>query len=299
MKRLQRLLSDRLAAASLAVLAAILAAGALAPWIAPHPPDEVDMALRYAPWSLDYPLGNDQLGRCVLSRVLHGIRPSVLYVLAAVLASAGFGTAVGMAAGLLRGRTDALLMRLCDVMLSFPGYVMTLAVIGVLGTGLANILLAFILMKWAWFARVARTAVQRHADAGYVLFARTLGAGRLTLLRRHLLPACLPELAVLASGSFGTTLLQVSGLSFLGLGIQAPHAEWGMMLSEARQAMFSRPEQLLAPGFMIVLTVSAVNFLSDALQTALDPQAGGPRQAAAVPGEPEAAAAAMLRKEAV
>ncbi|MGK9252254.1 nickel/cobalt ABC transporter permease [Paenibacillus humicus] len=292
MKRISRLLSDRLALLSLAVLAAIAAAGMLAPWLAPHPPDEVNMALRYGPWSLHYPLGNDQLGRCVLSRILYGIRPSVLLVLAAVLASVLIGAAVGMAAGYAGGRTDALLMRLCDVMLSFPSYVMTLAVIGVLGVGLQNILLAFILMKWAWFARIVRSSVRQIADADYVRFARTLGTGSLAILFRHILPVCVPELAVVASSSFGSTLLQVSGLSFLGLGIQAPQAEWGMMLSEARQSMFSRPELMLAPGLMIVLTVSAVNFLSDAMQQAVDPQAGSSKR-----HQPERAEAALIGRE--
>ncbi|ASS65371.1 MULTISPECIES: nickel/cobalt ABC transporter permease [unclassified Paenibacillus] len=294
MKRISRLLSDRLALLSLAVLAAIAAAGMLAPWLAPHPPDEVNMALRYGPWSLHYPLGNDQLGRCVLSRLLYGIRPSVLLVLAAVLASVLIGAAVGMAAGYAGGRTDALLMRLCDVMLSFPGYVMTLAVIGVLGVGLQNILLAFILMKWAWFARIVRASVRQIADADYVRFARTLGTAPAAILFRHILPVCLPELAVVASSSFGSTLLQVSGLSFLGLGIQAPQAEWGMMLSEARQSMFSRPELMLAPGLMIVLTVSAVNFLSDAMQQAVDPQAGSSKR-----HQPARAEAALIGKEVV
>jgi nickel transport system permease protein len=272
MKLMERLLKDRLAAASLAVVAATLLIGLCAPLIAPHPPNEANMELRFAGASWSYWLGNDHLGRCILSRLIYGIRPSVLWVLAALGASAGIGAALGFAAGYFRGKTDAILMRICDIMLSFPGYVMTLAIVGMMGAGLTNILIAFIMMKWAWFARVIRTAVMQYADADYVKFAKVLGIGHFGIMTRHIAPVALPEMAVIASGAFGSMILQISGLSFLGLGIQAPHAEWGMMMNEARSVMFTRPELMLAPGLAIIIVVSAVNFLSDALQKALDPK---------------------------
>lgn len=272
MNLLKRLMKDKMAVASLSVVAATLLVGLCAPFIAPHNPNEVNMELRFAGASWQYWLGNDHLGRCVLSRLIYGIRPSVLYVLAALAASACIGALLGFAAGYFRGKVDALLMRICDCMLSFPGYVMTLAVVGMLGAGLENILLAFVLMKWAWFARVIRTAVMQFADADYVKFAKVLGAGHMRIMAKHITPVALPEIAVVSSSSFGSMILQISGLSFLGLGIQAPHAEWGMMLNEARSVMFTRPELMLAPGIAIIVVVSAVNFLSDSLQTALDPK---------------------------
>ncbi|WP_372631946.1 nickel/cobalt ABC transporter permease [Cohnella sp.] len=270
--RLAWMKRDKLGAASLLLVLGTLLAGVCAPLLAPHDPNEVHMELRFAEASSTYWLGNDHLGRCVLSRLIYGIRPSVLWVLGALGASVGIGAALGFISGYFRGRVDAMMMRVCDIMLSFPGYVMTLAVVGMLGAGLTNILLAFVMMKWAWFARLIRTTVMVYADADYVRFARTLGAGHLRIMARHVAPVALPEIAVLASSSFGSMILQVSGLSFLGLGIQAPNAEWGMMLSEARSVMFSRPELMLAPGLAIMLVVGAVNFLSDSLQTALDPK---------------------------
>lgn len=165
-----------------------------------------------------------------------------------------------------------MIMRVCDIMLSFPGYVMSLAVVGILGPGIQNILIAFVIMKWAWFARVIRTSVMQFAEADYVRFAKAIGMGNVKIIWRHILPVALPDIAVISSSAFGTMILQISGLSFLGLGIQAPHAEWGMMLNEARGVMFSRPELMLAPGLAIVIVVSAVNFCSDALQAALDPK---------------------------
>ncbi|TBL69901.1 staphylopine uptake ABC transporter permease subunit CntC [Paenibacillus thalictri] len=272
MKLLGQICKDKLAALCLIFITAILIAGILAPLLAPHDPDEVHMNLRYAASSWEYWLGNDHLGRCVLSRIIYGIRPSVLWVLAALSISVGLGAVIGFIAGYFKGKTDAVLMRICDVMLSFPGYVMTLAVIGILGVGLDNILIAFVLMKWAWFARIIRTSVMQFADADYVRFSKTLGIGNIRIMANHIIPVSLPDIAVISSSSFGSMILQISGFSFLGLGIQAPNAEWGMMLNEARSVMFSKPELMLAPGLAIILVVSAVNFLSDALQIALDPK---------------------------
>lgn len=272
MRGWERIFKDKLASLSLAVVATVLIVGVFAPWAAPHDPEEVHMELRYAEASWAYWLGNDHLGRCILSRLIYGIRPSILWVLAALGASVALGAVIGLAAGYFRGRIDALLMRVCDVVLSFPGYVMTLALVGILGVGLENILLAFILTKWAWFARTIRTAVMPYAEADYVKYARTLGMGHTQIIVRHLVPVTMPAIAVIASSAFGSMVLQMSGFSFLGLGVQAPQPEWGMMLNEAREVMFSRPEMMLAPGIAIVVVVSAINFLSDALQTVLDPK---------------------------
>ncbi|WP_456290259.1 ABC transporter permease subunit [Paenibacillus sp. AK002] len=272
MRALKNLSRDKLASLSLLLIAAIVILGLFAPVFAPHDPNHVDMKLRYAGSSWAYWFGNDHLGRCVLSRLIYGIRPSILWVLAALLASVGVGAAVGFLAGYFRGKTDAVLMRICDIMLSFPGYVMTLAVVGILGAGLENILIAFVAMKWAWFARVIRTSVQQYAEMDYVKFSKAAGISNRRIIMKHIVPVTFSDIAVIASGSMCSMILQISGLSFLGLGIKAPHAEWGMMLNEAREVMFSHPELMLAPGLAIVIAVSAFNFLADGLQVALDPK---------------------------
>ncbi|SEM52524.1 nickel transport system permease protein [Paenibacillus sp. cl141a] len=272
MRALKNLSRDKLASLSLLIIAAIVILGLFAPVFAPHDPNHVDMKLRYAGSSWAYWFGNDHLGRCILSRLIYGIRPSILWVLAALLASVGVGAAVGFLAGYFRGKTDAILMRICDIMLSFPGYVMTLAVVGILGAGLENILIAFVAMKWAWFARVIRTSVQQYAEMDYVKFSKAAGISNRRIILKHIVPVTFSDIAVIASGSMCSMILQISGLSFLGLGIKAPHAEWGMMLNEAREVMFSHPELMLAPGLAIVIAVSAFNFLADGLQVALDPK---------------------------
>jgi nickel transport system permease protein len=272
MKLLKNVWNDKLAALSLSMITAIVIIGIFAPFFAPHDPEEVHMELRYASPSWAYLFGNDHLGRCILSRLIYGIRPSVLWVFVALAVSVGLGAILGFIAGYFRGKADSIVMRICDIMLSFPGYVMSLAVVGILGAGLENILIAFVLMKWAWFARVIRTSVMKYAESDYVKFSKVLGVSDIKIIMKHIIPVSIPEIAVISSSSFGTMILQISGFSFLGLGIQAPHAEWGMMLNEAKEVMFSRPELMLAPGLAIVLVVSAINFLSDALQVALDPK---------------------------
>src|SRR5690606_7666801 len=157
MKRVGILFQDRLALLSFFIITSTLRAGIFAHWLAPNDPEEGHMELRFASASWEYLLGNDHLGRCVLSRLIYGIRPSVLWVLATLTISVGLGTVIGLIAGYFKGKIDDILMRMCDIMLSFPGYVMTLAIIGIFGVGLQNILLAFLLMKWSWFARIIRT----------------------------------------------------------------------------------------------------------------------------------------------
>lgn len=272
MKLFKRLLKDKLAALSLSIVVGTIVAGVFAPLFAPHDPEEVHMELRFAASSWEYLLGNDHLGRCILSRLIYGIRPSVLWVLVALALSVGIGAIIGFIAGYFGGYADAFTMRVCDVMLSFPGYVMILAVIGILGVGLENILIAFVFMKWAWFARIIRTSVMQYAESDYVKFSKALGVSDIKIITKHIVPVSLPDIAVISSSTFGSMVLQLSGFSFLGLGIQAPKAEWGMMLNEAREVMFSRPEFMLAPGLTIIIVVSAIHFLSDALQVALDPK---------------------------
>ncbi|MGG0848660.1 staphylopine uptake ABC transporter permease subunit CntC [Peribacillus simplex] len=272
MRIFKNLIKDKLGTISLIFIVVTIIVGVIAPIFAPHDPEEVNMSLRYASSSWEYLLGNDQLGRCLLSRIIYGIRPSVLWVLVALFISVLIGSVLGCLAGYFRGKVDASIMRICDTMLSFPGYVMALAVVGILGVGLENILIAFILIKWAWFARIIRTSVMQYAELEYVKFAKASGISDIKIIYKHIVPVTFSDIAVISSSSIGSMILQISGFSFLGLGIQAPNAEWGMMLNEAREVMFTRPELMLAPGLAIIMVVSAFNFFSDALQVSLDPK---------------------------
>lgn len=274
MRILNNLLRDKLAVLSLLIIVTTICLGIFAPLFAPFDPNEVNMSLRYAAPSWEYWLGNDHLGRCILSRIIYGIRPSILWVLVVLFISVLIGAILGFLAGYFRGKVDAVIMRICDTMLSFPGYVMALAVIGIFGVGLQNILIAFALIKWAWFARVIRTSVMQYAELDYVKFAKASGTPDIQIMARHLIPVTFADIAVISTNSIGSMILQISGFSFIGLGIQAPTPEWGMMLNEAREVMFTRPELMFAPGLAIVIVVSSFNFLSDSLQVACDPKLG-------------------------
>lgn len=264
--------SDRLAMSCLVLVVVVFALGILAPVVAPHDPNENNVAHKFAKISASYPLGSDHLGRCILSRLIYGIRTTVFFSLMAMAGTILIGTVVGMLAGFFRGWLDEVLMRLCDIMLSFPSEVMILAIVGMMGPGLTNIVLANIIAKWAWYTRMIRSIVRQYVDKNYISFAKVAGCSTSHIMKRHLLPATMGELIVLATLDMGAIILNISALSFLGLGVQPPTAEWGMMLNEAKNVMTIHPGQMLAPGFAILVIVTAFSFLGDSMRDALDPK---------------------------
>lgn len=268
----QRLKQDKLAMLCLGIVGGVFLLGVLAPVIAPHDPLAPNLAVKYAGASPDYPFGADQLGRCVLSRLLYGIRTTVGLSLVTMAATLLIGTLLGLTAGFFRGRMDEGIMRLCDVLLSFPSEVMILAIVGMLGPGLTNVVIANIAAKWAWYTRMIRSLVIQYTDRNYIRFAKVAGCSTGHIMRKHLLPGVLSDIVVLATLDTGWVILSISALSFLGLGVQAPMPEWGMMLNEAKNVMITHPQQMLAPGLAILLVVSAFSFLGDSIRDALDPK---------------------------
>lgn len=275
MSILKKMKSNKMVIVCLAFILFVCLVGVLAPVLAPNDPLEADTSLKYATSSAQYPLGNDLLGRCVLSRLIYGIRPSILYVLLALLLTVILGTIFGLISGYVGGAVDNLIMRFCDLMMSFPTEVMTIAVVGVFGIGVDKILLTYVLLKWAWYCRMIRNVVVQYADLNYVRFAKASGCSTAYIVRRHVLPSVLAEIIVISSSSVSSMVLLISSLSFLGLGIQAPTPEWGMMLNEARNVMYVHPEQMLYPGLAVMLISVAFAFLGDGLRDVLDPQHNG------------------------
>ncbi|WDY60038.1 nickel ABC transporter permease subunit NikC [Pseudomonas sp. PSKL.D1] len=241
------------------------------PWLAPHDPDLVNLSLRLQAPDASHWLGTDHLGRDLLSRLIVGTRlslGSVMLTLALVLA---LGIAVGGVAGFVGGRTDLLLMRLCDMFMTFPTLVLAFFFVTLLGTGLTNVIVAIALSHWAWYARMVRGLVIAQRGREYVLAARLAGASRWARLRQHVLPNIAGPLLVLATMDIGHMMLHVSGLSFLGLGVTPPAAEWGVMINDAKEFIWTHPQLLLLPGLMIFFSVMAFNLLGDALRDRLDP----------------------------
>jgi len=267
-----RFKADKMALVMAAFLGIVILLSLLAPLIAPYHPAHQDIANKFALPSAEHLLGTDQLGRDMLSRILWGGQITVLWSLATMFCTIGIGILLGVVAGYFRGWIDEVIMRFCDIMLSFPNEVLILAIIGVMGTGIFNILLAMVIAKWAWYVRMIRSIVIQFMDKNYICFAQVSGCSARHIINKHLLPGAMGEICVLATLDAGGIILNISALSFLGLGVQPPTAEWGMMLNEAKKVLTINPWQMLPPGFAIFLVVAAFNFLGDSIQEALDPQ---------------------------
>lgn len=248
----------------------VLLTGLFAPFIAPHSPIEINIKEKFTGISRTYPLGTDQLGRCILSRLLYGIRTTVFLSFLTMAITILVGTFLGVLAGIFRGKVDGFIMRICDMFLSFPSEVMILAIVGMMGPGLLNVVIASIIAKWAWYTRMIRTIVLKYTDKNYIRFAKVAGCGTGHIVKTHIIPGAAGEICVLATLDSGSVILIISALSFLGLGVQAPTPEWGMMLNEAKNVMILHPFHMLAPGISILLVVAAFNFLGDSLQDAFN-----------------------------
>lgn len=246
--------------------------GIFAPVIAPNDPYETNIINKFASYSVQYPLGTDQLGRCVLSRMIFGIRPTLGLAALTMAGTIGIGAVLGIIAGYFRGIAEEIIMRIVDVMLSFPSQIMVFAVVALLGVSVQNVIIANVFIKWAWYARMIRTGVMQCRDKNFVQFSRCVGMPERFILFRHLLPSITSDLAVLASLDIGWAIINISTLSFLGLGVQAPTPEWGAMLNEAKEVLTRNPTQMLAPGIAIVALVCCFNLLGDAMRDVLDPK---------------------------
>lgn len=254
-----------------ALVALLLLMALFGPWLAPYDATLVNLDERLLPASASHWLGTDHLGRDVLSRLIVGTQlslGSVVLVLGLVLV---LGVVIGGIAGIVGGKVDMFLMRLCDMFLTFPTLVLAFFLIALLGTGLTNVIIAIALYHWAWYARMVRGMVLAQRNRDYVLASRLAGASRLTRLRQHVMPNVVGQLLVLASMDIGHMMLHVSGLSFLGLGVSPPTPEWGVMINDAKEFIWTQPQLLLWPGLMIFISVMAFNLLGDALRDRLDP----------------------------
>lgn len=255
-----------------AILATILMVLAVfGPVIVPFDPNDIDLARRLLPPDTAHWLGTDHLGRDILSRLIAGTRVSLGSVVIALSSIIILGILVGGTAGYLGGRADQIIMRVTDIFMTFPTLVLALFMIGMLGTGIVNVIVAIALSHWAWYARIVRAIVMSLRNREYILASRLAGAGRIRIFVEHLLPATLSQLLVLATLDIGHIMLHVAGLSFLGLGVTPPTAEWGVMINDARQYIWTNPLLMLWPGLALFLSVMAFNVIGDKVRDRLDP----------------------------
>lgn len=267
-----RLLKHKPAMLNITFILIITLIGVLAPVFAPNDPFKVNILNKFANFSRQFPLGTDQLGRCILSRMIWGIRPTLGLAFLTMVGTMGIGGLMGIISGYFRGVADEIIMRVVDVMLSFPSQIMVFAVVALFGIDVKNVILANVFIKWAWYARMIRTNVLKYNDKNFINFSRVIGNSERFILTRHMIPSIASELAVLASLDIGWAIINISTLSFLGLGVQAPSPEWGAMLNEAKAVLNTNPVQMIVPGLAIVVVVTAFNFLGDNLRDALDPK---------------------------
>lgn len=257
---------------SLVLLAILVVISCIvAPFFAPHDPMETNLQAVLQPPNSTYPLGTDQVGRCILSRILYGAQISIglTFLLLTLLAL------IGMTIGILATKNkwlDTFFMRIADMALAFPELIFVIAVVGLLGPGVMNMIIALSLIWWTKYARLTRTLMLRYKHDPFVIAGRMAGASNWRLLYRYILPNIAPTLITQYMLDIGTMLLTIAGLSFLGLGVQAPTPEWGNMLSEGRTYIQTAPWLLYAPGMFIFLLVMFFNLLGDKIRDWLDPK---------------------------
>jgi peptide/nickel transport system permease protein len=243
-----------------------------APVLAPRDPTDVDARAILAPPSAEHWLGTDNLGRDILSRLIHGARWTLGTAFLAATAIVALGIAVGLVAGYVGGLLDDVLMRVVDVLLAFPSLVLALAIVGMLGPSLRNVVIGMVAVWWVDYARVIRGMAVSTREQEFVTAAHCAGASAPHIIVRHLLPNVVPSVIVLATMEFGALMLAISGLSFLGLGAQPPTPEWGTMLDDGRPFFQRAPQLMLYPGLAITLAVVGCNLVGDGLRDVLDPR---------------------------
>ncbi|MEI7024170.1 nickel transporter permease [Paenibacillus sp. y28] len=254
----------------LGLAAVIISAALLSPWLVPNDPLLINMQDRLLSPSMQYPLGTDHLGRCILSRLLMGSQATIGISCLILLAVTVIGIPVGLFSGYFGGRTDAFLMRLVDGAGAVPEFLLAIAVAGFLGPGLLNVMLAISCVKWIGYARMVRSIVLLEREKEYVMASIVAGSGLWALIKRHFSRQLAAPLAVMAAVDVGRTILLISALSYLGLGTQPPIPEWGAMLSDGRAYFQAAPQLMIYPGICILAVVLASNLLSDGLRDRLD-----------------------------
>lgn len=241
----------------------------LAPTIAPNDIYAQNIANKFAEPCAQYPFGTDQLGRCIFSRILYGGRATLGYSFLTVLLSSVIGLAIGITSGYVGGRFDGFVMRVCDIMYAFPSMVLTLVFVAIAGRGMNKIVIAMLITQWVSTARISRTITLNEKSHSYISAARISGSSNIKIMFRHILPSVFTPMIALFTINFGHTILSVSGLSFLGLGVQPPDPEWGAMIDLGREFIYSHPMIMLWPGILILLIVISLNVVGDYLQDSL------------------------------
>ncbi len=270
-KLLRMCRQNKLAAFSAGLILLVILLAIFAPVVAPYGEAEQNLVDRLQAPSMEHWFGTDELGRDVFSRILYGARLSMLVGVLPTCISMSIGITMGLISGYYRGKVDYCIMRLADIMLSFPSLLLAMVVMYTLGSSTINIFIALSLVGWASVSRVVRSQTLSLKESEYVEAAKSIGVSDFKIMFRHILPNCVPSLIVLFTLNVPSYILAESSLSYLGIGVQAPAASWGLMVNQSKSYLFTHPWLSLAPCLSIMVIVLAYNFLGDGLRDALDP----------------------------
>lgn len=266
---INRIMRQRKTQIGLAIAILFILVAIFAPLIAPNNPTLVDVTVKLQNPSLKYPFGTDQLGRCVFSRIVCGSRYSLFYSFTVLAITLIVGLPVGMIAGYVGGKWDTAIMRVIDIFLAMPSFIIVLAIAGSFGTSGRNLILAMSMSYWANYARVSRALTLKIKGESYFQALKAGGLSNVRIIFKHVLRNIMPSIIALATVEIGSIILSIAGYSFIGLGVQAPNPEWGIMLSESKPFIQTFPQLMMYPGLTIMLIVFGVNMLGEGVQDGL------------------------------
>ena len=266
---LNRIMRQRKTQIGLAIAILFILVAIFAPLIAPNNPTLVDVTVKLQNPSLKYPFGTDQLGRCVFSRIVCGSRYSLFYSFTVLAITLIVGLPIGMIAGYVGGKWDTAIMRVIDIFLAMPSFIIVLAIAGSFGTSGKNLILAMSLSYWANYARVSRALTLKIKGESYFQALKAGGLSNVRIIFKHVLRNIMPSIIALATVEIGSIILSIAGYSFIGLGVKPPTPEWGIMLSESKPFIQTFPQLMMYPGLTIMLIVFGVNMLGEGVQDGL------------------------------
>ena len=266
---LNRIMRQRKTKIGLAIAIIFILIAIFAPLIAPNDPTLVDVTVKLQNPSLKYPFGTDQLGRCVFSRIVFGSRYSLFYSFTVLAITLIIGLPIGMVSGYVGGKWDTAIMRVIDIFLAMPSFIIVLAIAGSFGTSGKNLILAMSMSYWANYARVSRALTLKIKGESYFQALKAGGLSHTRIIFKHVLRNIMPSIIALATVEIGTIILAIAGFSFIGLGVKPPTPEWGIMLSESRPFIQTFPQLMMYPGLTIMLIVFGVNILGEGVQDGL------------------------------
>ncbi|MGE7624893.1 nickel transporter permease [Viridibacillus sp. NPDC096237] len=270
----RKLINHKLMTISSIIILLMIGVALFAPFLAPNDPNFVDIAQKLQGPSSQFPLGTDHLGRCILSRLIFGTQTSLGTAILVMGFMMMISVPLGIFAGYVGGKVDYLFMRICDILMAFPSFLLSLALVGILGPGIFNLILAMVLVQWVYYARVIRGMVLSVKEQNFILAAKICGTPKFIIIMKHIFPAIISQVVVLVFMDIGGVILAISSLSFLGLGVQPPEAEWGMMINDSKPFFRNYPSLMLYPGMMVFIVVIAFNVFGEALKDVLDLKKG-------------------------